>query len=461
MHTQEPLPPHYPDHASRPTPKECWSSPLPEPLRAQALETLSQIEGHLCRPEQVLSMVDLAKTQSEEFFWSSASLSNSFASLALFFLFLSRSFPEREKVAHEYLRLAAQATRQHSLIHPGLFTGSTGFLFILSLFCQVEPRYQKLLDHSLLDTINQVREVVGPHCCNLYKNSNADYEVISGIAGILTALLSLPSRTGLLEDTIQQLLKYLLWLSEADEQGREHWFVLPEYLPVVGPYRKMYPGGYFNLGLSHGIPGPLAALALAWQKGYRVAGQCAAIERLSRWLMDHQITDQWGVNWPYTIPLESAFRRELWSTLPTARTAWCYGAPGILSALWLAGQATEDKSLQQFAMEGFAAALSRPVEQQDAYSPTICHGAGGLLAIGLRFAHRSTDQHLYPHLAALTTRILDACNPDFPGGVRDEALPGRFVDDPGFLTGAAGVGLVLLAATTSVEPRWDRALLLS
>ena len=31
--------------------------------------------------------------------------------------------------------------------------------------------------------------------------------------------------------------------------------------------------------------------------------------------------------------------------------------------------------------------------------------------------------------------------------------------DPGFLTGSAGVGLVLLAATTPVEPEWDRVLL--
>ena len=31
--------------------------------------------------------------------------------------------------------------------------------------------------------------------------------------------------------------------------------------------------------------------------------------------------------------------------------------------------------------------------------------------------------------------------------------------DPGFLNGAAGVGLALLAAVTDVEPAWDRVLL--
>ena len=33
--------------------------------------------------------------------------------------------------------------------------------------------------------------------------------------------------------------------------------------------------------------------------------------------------------------------------------------------------------------------------------------------------------------------------------------------EPGFLTGAAGIGLVLLAAATRIEPRWDRVCLLS
>ena len=34
-------------------------------------------------------------------------------------------------------------------------------------------------------------------------------------------------------------------------------------------------------------------------------------------------------------------------------------------------------------------------------------------------------------------------------------------DDPGILTGAAGVAMALLAATTTIEPAWDRMLLLS
>jgi hypothetical protein len=33
--------------------------------------------------------------------------------------------------------------------------------------------------------------------------------------------------------------------------------------------------------------------------------------------------------------------------------------------------------------------------------------------------------------------------------------------DPGFLVGAAGVGLALLAAATAVEPAWDRSMMVN
>ena len=35
----------------------------------------------------------------------------------------------------------------------------------------------------------------------------------------------------------------------------------------------------------------------------------------------------------------------------------------------------------------------------------------------------------------------------------------RWVADPGLLTGAAGIALALLAATTDIEPAWDQMLL--
>src|SRR5262249_52612323 len=49
--------------------------------------------------------------------------------------------------------------------------------------------------------------------------------------------------------------------------------------------------------------------------------------------------------------------------------------------------------------------------------------------------------------------------PELPGG-EDEAA-GLPDSSAGFLAGAAGIGLALLAASSEVEPEWDRVLLCS
>ncbi|WP_277752743.1 lanthionine synthetase LanC family protein [Streptomyces sp. L2] len=70
-----------------------------------------------------------------------------------------------------------------------------------------------------------------------------------------------------------------------------------------------------------------------------------------------------------------------------ARSAWCYGAPGVAHALWLAGTALGDHDLHDVATEAMAAVLRRPAHMRFIDSPTFCHGVAGLLQIVLRFAH--------------------------------------------------------------------------
>lgn len=450
----------FPEATHQTSTSSSWSALLSGELRDRTLDTVALIAERLGDPDRVATIAERARTQSDEFFWSGASLASSFSSLALLYRFLARSFPEQEDLAQRYLLLAARATEETPLLHPGMFSGSAGFALLLSFFYQDEPRYQRLFKNVCGDVLAQVREHPALKRGPLSSVPNTDYEVISGVSGMLAFLTALPSPTDEARETIQQLLEYLVWLCGKDEDGRAHWFVLSEYLPAIGSYRHIYPNGYFNLGLSHGIPGPLAALALAWQAGYRVSGQREAMIHISRWLLEHQSPDGWGINWASGIPVERAADKA-WRKLKPTRAAWCYGAPGIAAALWSAGRALADPVLQQVARIALETALSRPPQKRQITSPTLCHGVGGLLAICLRFAQFPEGLSIREHIPALTTQILDACSPNFLLGVRDETRTGEFVDDPGFLTGAAGVALALLAAATPVEPQWDRALLLA
>ena len=37
----------------------------------------------------------------------------------------------------------------------------------------------------------------------------------------------------------------------------------------------------------------------------------------------------------------------------------------------------------------------------------------------------------------------------------------EWIADPGFLTGAAGIGLAMLAATTALDPKWEKVMALA
>jgi hypothetical protein len=98
-----------------------------------------------------------------------------------------------------------------------------------------------------------------------------------------------------------------------------------------------------------------------------------------------------------------------------------------------------------------AAALRAGLRRQEQAAPLdepiLCHGTAGLAHVGLRMAADGGDAEIAAASRLLCLELIDRT---------DE------VDaDPGLLTGAAGVALVLLAAATSAEPAWDRALLVA
>jgi hypothetical protein len=91
-------------------------------------------------------------------------------------------------------------------------------------------------------------------------------------------------------------------------------------------------------------------------------------------------------------------------------------------------------------------------------------GAAGIAHLRNRLFHATGEEPFADAARAGFGRILETRRPDEGiGGFKTRVLDdwGRpvWTDDPGFLNGAAGIGLALLAAISSVEPAWDRLLL--
>lgn len=109
--------------------------------------------------------------------------------------------------------------------------------------------------------------------------------------------------------------------------------------PPGTPYANDEGTGHANLGLAHGIPGPLALSAVAWREGVRVPGQAETIEAIARFLVTWSEVDAYGRYWPASLNRGQYRRRP--ARLPRTRAAWCYGTPGVARALQLAGCALD------------------------------------------------------------------------------------------------------------------------
>ena len=199
--------------------------------------------------------------------------------------------------------------------------------------------------------------------------------------------------------------------------------------------------------MAHGAPGVIAFLAAA-------TGQTGALVDESHLLLKEAV--RWVVSQQRVAPDGAAYSRWVAAgqQLPPARSAWCYGDPGVAAALRLAGYpAGADLALL---------AAGRAPHEAGVVDAGLCHGATGL---GHVFGRLSQATSLRPVTDAAkwwlgrAIEMLEAGNADvaqsFPRNDQGRS------DDPGFLTGSAGIGLALLAATTDIAPDWDRVLLLS
>jgi hypothetical protein len=228
---------------------------------------------------------------------------------------------------------------------------------------------------------------------------------------------------------------------------------------------RVFPEGYLNCGLAHGIPGPLATMSLAKLAGVPCPGLEQAISQTAAWLADHRLDDRWGANWPTGLGLrvsdEGTETIAPVTESPVAQAGWCYGSPGVARALYLAGLALEDATYTALAIEAVRAVVHRPSADRRIVSPTICHGIAGLLQIMLRFADDTGAEDVLVEAELLAEHLLGQYEPETLLGYRSVELEGRRVDQPGLLDGAPGVALALLAASCPVVPAWDRIFLLS
>lgn len=274
-----------------------------------------------------------------------------------------------------------------------------------------------------------------------------DYDLVSGLTGLMVyALARLPDAAGAaLGDRLVELVD----LAAESVDGATRWPTRVELLP---PWQaELAPRGYYNAGVAHGIPGLIAALAQSAGADRRAARARALVDG--------------GVAWIDSVAGSTA--APSWIAIggepSAARTAWCYGDLGVAGALMCASRALGDGALADRALAIGRRAAAVPLERTGVVDPGLCHGAVGNAHVFNRLWQATGDPELLAAARRCYQRGLDLLvSGSFFGGVGSyNPEAGELIASPGFLEGATGVGLGLLAATSDHEPSWDQILLLS
>ncbi|MFE7289331.1 lanthionine synthetase C family protein [Streptomyces noursei] len=425
-------------------------------LRRRAQTAVRRILERTVTTAQVDELALCAAEQSDTFGgWYPPSLTHGQAGLALLHLYGARAGLGDLDAAVAHIREAVLATQVQPLESHGLFAGTSGLALALADVTRDEPRFRPSLDRLHEQLADQVLSAP-PHRAER-SVSDLDYDLITGAAGTLVHLSSVTEPSERVAEAVSALTDYLIWLAQpAEASGTPHrWLITPGFYPPVGDYHASYPHGYLNLGLSHGMPGVVAALAAAWEAGHRRPGHLEAIGVLTCWIRGRADIDGHGPLWSDGVPVDE-HGKEIVADCAHDRIAWCYGTAGVAGALLTVASATGDEELHSAAVAAFDGVLAR-AEHIRPLSPTLCHGLAGLVMLALEFAPWSAAAR--ERLPKLVGQLLDRRDPDRPLGFADVEKPGHPVDDPGLLTGATGVALTLLAAIGEERPHWFRVFL--
>lgn len=431
---------------------------------ARARDVAHRVATRLCDRERLLQVNRSAARQSrypDTLRWRPYAIAHGDAGLALAHGYFDRCFPGEgwDRTASTFLQEALNAARVSQLL-PGLQGGLAGLAFaVRSQPCSSPLRqaHLGLLDHALAPRVLEIS-------AGLYARHGvavSEFDSISGLAGIGAYLLA-SDFSPPVDVVWHALLEALIAMTTTSIDEEPHWYT-PAHLMGDEGMKMSYPAGNCNFGLAHGIPGPLALMALALlhppAQVEEPKGLAEAVRRCADWIVSQRSSDEFGVQWP-TVVHRSADDRAR-AHPPGSRAAWCYGGPGVARALWLAGRALDDFTLCELAIETMTAVYKRPVALRQIDSPTFCHGAAGLLQITLRFAEDTRLPIFREAAETLCQQLLTAYRDDSPLGFRSIEPGGYEVDQCGLLDGAAGVAMVLLTAAGGPAPDWDRVFLLS
>jgi hypothetical protein len=403
-----------------------WQPVLVDGERERAIEVIHAI-AHALR--------DLPETEL-----SNANLSGGVGGVSVFFCHLARWSAAREHLdlAEHFAALAMDAmdaTNEPTGASLALYGGISGVAWLLRHLqthgFEIAPDATAEVDARIIDELSQPWK--------------GEFDLVSGLVGIGVYALE-----GALDERCMKILE--LVVERLADLAEPHATGLCWRSPVRNIEASPTAlDGLYNLGVAHGTPGCIALFGALLSRGLFVERTRPLLDGAVDWLLGYEQRDRPFLRYAYNV-------HEL--TGPT-RLAWCYGDPGVAAALFVAARATADDDLRGRALALARSATTCPFDQTGVQDAGICHGAAGLAHIFNRLGQAAGDEGLLAAARLWYGQALElrrsGCG--IAGFQAIRAREARAA--PGYLIGAAGIGLTLLSAISDAPPTWDLPLLLT
>jgi lantibiotic modifying enzyme len=398
------------------------------------------------RARGAIELIDHDLAQRADELVDNPSLSCGAAGLALYYAyqFQANNSPRDEQRTMDWLERAITGACRQSLA-PGLYSGFTGVGWTLAHLSDDDDRTDDQQFTIIDDALAMVLERPA---------AEHEYDLISGLVGLgVYAVERSPSpmATAMLKQVIDHLQRRAMHTPD----GTTWWTPAADLRAVE---QTEFPGGYANLGVAHGVPGVIGLLSQSIARGVAVGQSVTLLDGAVRWLLAQRLPASGDAHFGYHAGAGGASE--------AARLAWCYGDLGIAATLLTAGQATGEAAWKRQAVRIALTASQRTLASSGVEDAALCHGAAGIAHLFNRLYQATGEPELLDAAGRWFAATLRLHNEQhgvggFPARQTQGPQAGQWTDEPGFLEGAAGVALALLAATTNIAPAWDRVLLAS
>lgn len=406
---------------------------LPDRLREETLECVSAIAEDLSS--------GAAPSDGIEAHWH-GSLAYGTAGLALFFhyLHLSDVYPEAVRWRDAFLSSSTQAITQQRM-PADLYRGFSGIAWVWK---HVHRELASRTKEAAWAEIDQALQT-------WVKRESTPAELLEGLGGICLYLAECQTRSG--EDMLSSIVSKLEAEAEPQRIGtafamskkmRQHWAENFGQEPV----------NLWKISVAHGNAGCLGGLVAAMTSGSCLAACAHLLTAGCDWIWSQQSSEM------------RAFPEIVGADMPCLTSGWCNGDLGIALTLFHVARRLGRPDWQERSLAiARAEALVRvdEVEPNNRRNYCLCHGHAGRGHI-FNGLYQVTGEDIFAEAAIYWFEqclALRAQGEGIGGFSLEEGFDRGAKAARGFLMGASGLGLALLAAATPVPPDWDRLLLVS